>query len=214
MNNAKKKPSEILFEKYSWLAGKYAGRIYSYENISYEYEDLLQEFRIKIYTSIKAYGRRYLKYRRGEARKPVPLRYYLEAACGNKMRDFTREITRESGKLRMDAVRYDYGIEQDTEISPEENRFTLHGVDLLEGLTGKERVVFSLYLRGYNIAFINKVYFNKSEQRQRREVVESGDEPFTATDVIELQRNRIIRKYGSDLRTASRVYATMSYEDE
>ena len=87
------KQSEKLYLKYEYLAKKYANKIFSYEELSFEYEDLLQEFRIKIFTSLKSYGRRYAKFRRGEASKPVPLRFYLEAACSNKARDFIKYIS-------------------------------------------------------------------------------------------------------------------------
>ena len=53
------KQSEKLYLKYEYLAKKYANKIFSYEELSFEYEDLLQEFRIKIFTSLKSYGRRY-----------------------------------------------------------------------------------------------------------------------------------------------------------
>ena len=71
------KPSEKLYMKYEYLAKKYAARIFAYEELSYEFEDLVQEFRLKIFTSIKAYGRRYARYRRGEDSKPVHIKYYL-----------------------------------------------------------------------------------------------------------------------------------------
>ena len=54
-----KKMSEQLYERYEYLAYKYANKMFSYEELSLEYEDLLQEFRIKIFTSIKAYGHRW-----------------------------------------------------------------------------------------------------------------------------------------------------------
>ena len=51
--------SEILYSRYEYLAGKYASKIFAYEQLSFEYEDLLQEFRVKIFTSIKAYAVRW-----------------------------------------------------------------------------------------------------------------------------------------------------------
>ena len=48
--NSKLKASEKAFHKYEYLAQKYASKIYSYEELSFEFEDLLQEFRIKIFT--------------------------------------------------------------------------------------------------------------------------------------------------------------------
>ena len=75
-------------------------------------------------------------------------------------------ISRENYKTRIDDIHYDYGVEDDTNISPEKNKFIVKGVDLLEGLTGKERAVFSLFLRGYNKKILNKVYFNNDEKKR------------------------------------------------
>lgn len=212
---SKEKSSEILFNKYEFLASKYASRIYSYEQLSFEYDDLVQEFRIKIFTSIKAYGRRYLKYKRGEAVKPVPLRYYLEAACGNKMRDFMKYISRENNKMSIDAVNYDYGVESESKIIPEKNIFIVKGVDLLEGLSGKERAIFSLYLKGYKKNLLNKVYYStKEEKNKQKEVINNGDSPLTITDIIEIQKRKIIKKYGNDLLSSNRVFKTLCYTDD
>lgn len=211
----KQKISEQLYYKYEYLANKYASRIFSYEQLSFEYEDLVQEFQIKIFTSIKAYGKRWSKYRKGEASKPVPLKYYLEAACGNKMRDFTKYITRENNKVSIDEISYDYGINDDTHIVPEKNIFIVNGVNLLEGLSGKERAVFSLYLRGHNKHLLNKVYFNNAnEKRLRKEVLDSGDEPFGVADIIENQKNYLIRKYGNELLQQNKVFSTYDFDED
>lgn len=208
------KTSEKLYFRYEYLANKYASKIFSYEELSFEFEDLVQEFKIKIFTSIKSYGRRWAKYRRNEATKPVPIKYYLEAACSNKMRDFMKYISRENYKMRIDDIHYDYGVEDDTNISPEKNKFIVKGVDLLEGLTGKERAVFSLFLRGYNTKILNKVYFNNDEKKMRKQVINSGDEPFTVADIMEMQKTYLIQKYGSDLLQQKRVYSTYSLDEE
>lgn len=208
------KISEKLYFRYEYLANRYASKIFSYEELSFEFEDLVQEFKIKIFTSIKSYGRRWAKYRRNEATKPVPIKYYLEAACSNKMRDFMKYISRENYKMRIDDIHYDYGVEDDTNISPEKNKFIVKGVDLLEGLTGKERAVFSLFLRGYNKKILNKVYFNNDEKKNRKQAIDSGDEPFTVANIIEMQKSYLIQKYGSDLLQQKKVYSSYSLDEE
>lgn len=208
------KASEKLYFKYEYLAKKYAGRIYSYEELSYEYEDLLQEFKIKIFTSVKAYGRRWSKFRKGTASRPVPLRYYLEAACSNKQRDFMKYISRENHKLRIDEIDYDFGVSSETNIEPESNKFIVNGIDLLEGLLGKERLIFSLFLRGYNKTFLTKVYFsNDKEKALKKEIIANGDEPFEVTDIIEMQKARLIKRYGGDLQRINQRFETYSFED-
>ena len=211
----KMKMSEKLYHRYEYLAKKYASKIFSYEELSFEFEDLVQEFRLKIFTSIKSYGRRWAKYRRNEASKPVPIRFYLEAACSNKSRDFMKYISRENYKTRIDEINFDYGIEGDTQIIPGTNKFVLNGVDLLEGLTGKERVIFSLFLRGYNTKILNKVYFNnESEKRARKEILDRGDEPIGVADIIDLQKSYLIQKYGNELLQQKKVFSTYSFDEE
>lgn len=211
---SKKKMSEVLYERYAYLAEKYASKIFSYEELSLEYEDLLQEFRIKIFTSIKAYAVRWKKYRKTGYNKPVPIKFYLEAACSNKANDFIKLISRENYKTRMDDIDYDFGVVQDSEIDCSRNRFIVKGIDLLEGLTGKERMIFSLYLRGYNKGFLSKVYFSKKcERAKKKEVIDSGDEPFTPQDIIDMQKAKLIAKYGNDLRQSNQVYSTYDFDD-
>ena len=208
------KPSEKLYMKYEYLAKKYAARIFAYEELSYEFEDLVQEFRLKIFTSIKAYGRRYARYRRGEDSKPVHIKYYLECACGNKMRDFVKYISRENYKVRIDDVNFDFGVENETDIDVDKNKFIIRGIDMLEGLRGKGRAVFSLFLRGYNMNVLNKVYFStKQEKNEKKKILESGDEPFGPTDIIEMQKDRLLKKYGKELQEATRVYRQVSNND-
>ena len=208
------KTSEKLYFKYEYLAKKYANKVFSYERLSYEFEDLVQEFRIKIFTSIKAYGRRYAKYSRGEASKPVHIKYYLECACANKVHDFIKYISREN-KVSIDEINFDYGVANETAIIPERNLFIVNGVNLLEGLTGKERAIFSLYLRGYKGKLLTKVYYgNKAEKRQRNKVVKNGDTPITPNDIIEMQKRYLIENYGNDLLRSAQVFQTYNFDED
>jgi len=206
----KKQMSEVLYDRYEHLAKKYANKIYSYSELSYQYEDLLQEFKIKIFTSIKSYGKRWRKYKLEGYAKPVPLKYYLEAACSNKSKDFMKYIARENYKVRMDDIEYDFGSDIDTCIVPEENKFILNGINLLEGLTGMNRVVFSLYLKGCTNKIISKVY-NNSEPIKG--VMYNDDDPFTPDEIIEMHKEFLLTKYGSELHREREIYRTYSHED-
>lgn len=209
------KPSEKLYMQYEYLAKKYAAQIFSYQELSFEFDDLVQEFRLKIFTSIKAYGRKYARYLKGEERKPIHISHYLECACGNKKRDFMKYINRENHKQSIDDINFDFGVEDDCEIVPEKNRFIVRGVDLLEGLHGKERAIFSLYLRGYKINFLNKVYFStKQEKDNKKDIIDSGDEPFGPLDIIEMQKSFLLKKYGSDLRSSKKIYQSYAITED
>lgn len=204
------KMSEKLFNDYSYLAKKYSSKIFSYEQISFEYEDLLQEFKIHIFLSIKMYGRRWSEYRKG-APKPVPLKFYLEASCANKAKDFMKYISRENNKVRIDEVQYDYGIEDDNACNPMENKFMVNGIDLLENLDKAERSAFSLYLRGYNRKMISKVYTGSSSK------VRNGNSKgvkLTASQVIEKQKKYLIDNHGSDLLQSTMVYSSYNLNED
>ena len=208
------KISEKIYLRYEYLAKRYASQIFSYEELGFTMDDLIQEFKIKIFTSIKAYGRRWAKYRKGEASRPIPIRYYLECACGNKKRDFMKYISNENYKVRIDEINYDFGVEDDYAIDVKANKFIVRGIDLLEGLTGKERLIFSLYLRGYNMTFLRKVYFStKQEKEIRKEIIDNGDEPFGPADIIEMQKEHLLSKYGNDLRQSQKVYRSFKLDD-
>ena len=202
------KASEKLYLKYEYLAKKYANRIYSYQELSFEYEDLLQEFKLKIFTSIKAYARRWKRYKNEGYAKPVPLKYYIEAALSNKSKDFLKFIQKENYKVRMDDINFDFGIEKNSEIIPEKNIFMINGVDLLENLTGVERSIFSLFLRGYSTRILAKVYKTKVNKENLED-----DEPFDFTDIIEIQKQYLITKYGNELIKHTTVYQSYNFEE-
>lgn len=189
----KESASERVFKKYQYLSEKTARKI----NVgisSYELEDLIQEFNMKLWSSIKAYGRKYLAYRRGEEPKPVPLKYYLQSVIANKAKDMMKYLSRTSSNLRIDDVSYDYGMVDETRIIPEKNTFIVKDVNLLEGLQGIDKAVFSMYLRGYNTSVIKKI---------------SGD----ANQIIKRQKKYIADTYESELLTKNRIFSSYCLED-
>lgn len=200
-NKNGEKQSEISYKKYEYLAKKYANKIFAYEQLSFEYEDLLQEFKMKIFTTVKAYGRRWLKYRNGNAPRPVPLKYYIECALANKANDFIKYINRENYKISIDSVNYDFGYDETTQVIPERNLYLVNDVDLLEGLGKKDRLIFAMLLKGYSKKILNKVYNSKSGEKK------------DVTKVIETQKSYLIEKYGNELRQQAMKYTTYSIEE-
>lgn len=211
-----KRKSEVLFEKYEYLARKYARQIFAYEELSFEFEDLLQEFRLKIFTSIKSYGKRWAAYRRGEKPRPVPIRYYLEGACNNKKHDFVKYISRENYKVSIDSDGFDidFGYYDETEFNESECKYILNGVDLLEGMSGRERCVMILYLRGFKKIELNKVYFGTdADKAKRKEVISQGDQPIDAMDVVKMQLDYLLKTYGNDLLNSNKVIKCTRQDD-
>jgi DNA-directed RNA polymerase specialized sigma24 family protein len=202
-----KRMAETLYLRYECLAKKYAHSLNDFDKIAFTREDLIQEFRIKIFLSIKAYGRKWKKYRDGEVSKPIPLRHYLESACRNKCKDFMKYITRESCKCSIDEVNYDFGVNEDSYINVSTNTFVVHDIDLLEGLTGIQRSIYSLYLRGHNKVFLSKVYKSKMGVEKSAEAREAVEQ------IIEDQKNFLLGKYGNDLTQKTTVFSSYQIED-
>ncbi len=193
-----------VYQKYEYLASKYASKINSYEQLSFEYEDLLQEFKLKIYTAIQAYGRKWKKHVEEGYAKPVPIQYYIESACSNKAKDFMKYISNENYKVRMDEVDFDLGTISETKVNSGSNIFVLNGIDVLENLIGKSKIVYSMYLRGYNKKEIDKVIANKY-----------NDDNLKTDNVVEQQKNYLINKYGLEaLLQESEVIYSYSLQTE
>lgn len=198
--------TERLYLKYEYLAKRYANQISSYECLAFTREDLEQEFKVKIFTSLRSYGRRWAKYRRGEASKPVPLRYYLETACSNRRKDLMKYIERENVKTSIDDICYDFGREDNSHIRPEDNEFIIHDINVLEGMEGIARIIFSMFVRGYDKRTLARIYsakVNNTKTEARKEVEQ----------IIDTQKSNLLAKYGNDLTQLSTVYSSYKIED-
>ena len=189
-----KRVVDKLFEQYQHLAPMYAAKVFSYENIWLEKEDIVQELSMKIYQSILSYSEKWMRYKKGEEKKPVPLKAYLMTALSNKVLDITKLIDRQGVTTPMSEVEFDYGIEDDTRIDVERNEFMLNGVDILEGLSGNDRTMFVLYIRGHKAGTLRKICPKYRE-------------------VIDNQRTFLIKKYGSSLTMQTTVYKVTAHED-
>lgn len=222
------KPSERLYNRYEYLAKRYAGYIFNQQELGLTYDDLVQEFRIKIFTSIKAYGRRWAYYRNTGYNKPVPLVFYLEAACKNFGRDITCHInprrnieTTETTQnrthvytpnVRMDDLNYDMGVEDlDARIDSMDyegllhSRFVINDVDLLEGLSKMDGFIFSAYLCGYQSEEIAKVYLQQETKRPKTELV---------SRVITKQKRYLRENHAVDLLAVRRKYTSYQIEND
>lgn len=189
-----KRVVDKLFEQYQHLAQVYASKVFSYENIGLEREDIVQELSIKIYQSILAYSEKWMRYKSGEEKKPVPLQAYIMTALSNKVLDITKLIDRQGMTTPMSEVDFDYGVEDSTRIDAERNEFILNGVDVLEGLCGKERTMFIMFIRGHKGGTLSKVCPKYKE-------------------VIERHRTMLVEKYGSSLTMQTTIYKVTNHED-
>lgn len=86
------KRSEIIYSRYENLAIYYANKIWSEHKLAYEKEDLYQDMKMKLYLTIKAYGKRWKEYKASGNKKPIPIQYYIRTSMSNRVKDFIAEI--------------------------------------------------------------------------------------------------------------------------
>ena len=151
------------YNRFEYLAVYYARQVFESSKIGFEYDDLVQEFRIKIYTSIIAYAAKWRKYKILGQYKPVPIEYYIKAACVNRQKDFIRSIKEaEYTNISVEQDGFDYSkvhsIESHIIVNGTTCKCEINGVDLLEGLSDWEARCFMMFLRGFTIGKLKKIF--------------------------------------------------------
>lgn len=152
----KKTPTEKLFYRYKHLSKEYAKKINLNPNSPIQREDLIQEFDIKIFTSINSYINKLADARiSGTKLKIVPIEYYIRTSLINKSRDIIKDISTSPYKfgerLSFGTDDIDVGVYTDyTEFNLKNNNFVVNDVDLTDGLENLDKHVYQLFLLGHN----------------------------------------------------------------
>lgn len=185
-----------FYNRYEHLAEKYASQVYNHERIGFEYEDLLQEFKVKIYTSIIAYAEKWRLYKESGRYKPIAIELYIKSALVNRTKDFIRQINDlPFNVLSVEETKFDYSItytlDSKTVINKNKCVCEINGVNLFENLTTKQARCFLLYLNGFSIGRLEKIF--KSSNFSPRKVI-NDQIAFLKTKQNTLQEN-ITRKY-------------------
>ena len=190
------KKIDAIYQRYAHYSKTYANQIYNYNKLGMEYEDLVQEFKMKIFTAIKSYLKTWKAYRSGEKKRPVPIKYYIKLALVNKKTDFIRYIDRRKFITTDEKATYDMGRENICVYSHLDKKLFINDIDLLEGLSSqKERMMFLLYAKGFTIKKIKKIYPDQGAER-----------------VIRLHVERL-RECEADLRETKNLVISCDFEE-
>lgn len=144
-----------LYQEHEKLASQYASKVFNLHKISFEREDLVQELKVKIYTSIQTHQQKLEDFEKGEGFKPVPLEFYLKAVLNNKIKDFIGLIEKEVAYSPMEEMTIDWGV-RDSELNVSDKKWVINGIDLTEGLGVREKLVFVRYMKGETIKELKK----------------------------------------------------------
>lgn len=153
---------ESLYGKYEYMAAIYASKIFNFERYGYEKEDIVQELRIKIYTSIISYAEKWAEYKLTNRYKPVPIKFYIKAAMVNKVKDFIKLFNMEQvenvDKVSVEVDGFDHSnyTTMDSNLDINNCICEINGVDLFDGLNGRKKQAFALFLKGFTIPELNQ----------------------------------------------------------
>jgi DNA-directed RNA polymerase specialized sigma24 family protein len=166
----KKQRENLTIQKYikqfEPLAKQYASKVFNYERTGYEKSDIVQEFRIKIYTSLLAYGQKWAEFKRTGRYKPVPLEYYIKTAMVNKFKDLVKQFNQNDvsnvDKVSFEGVDIGEHNTMESDIDMTKLRVVINEVDCLEELKDKnQKRCFILYLKGFTITELKKLFQGK-----------------------------------------------------
>lgn len=150
------------YERFEPLAETYAWRLFQSQKIGMDFEDLVQEFKIKIYLSLIGYAN-YVKKKRTTNYAPWPIELYVKCALNNLRKDFIKKIEAAPNKaVSLESDGFDYShlhsMESHFVISKNFCKAEINGVDLLQGLTLTEQRCFLLFLRGHTIKKLERLF--------------------------------------------------------
>lgn len=199
MNKNFRTHHEKFYNRYAYIAVVMASKVNRLDALGLEREDIQQELRLKIWTAIPEYLKKWKEYLKGGT-KPVPMRFYLSNVVSNKIKDYYKYIDREKGNIRMSEISFDYSIGQesvDTFVDFENCEIVLCGVDVMRGMEANERKAFVQYVKGHKLDNIEKIYGKKV--KNVREVI--GEQV------------KFLRNYHSDLVESREEFYVLDYSN-
>lgn len=161
-----------LYKRYEYLARVYANKLYNCEHLGMTQDDVIQEFKTKIWYSVIKFAKRWSSYRKTGKFKPIPLPFFIKSNLNSLIIDLSKKINgyyvdvngqkveRVKGFTSIESAGFDIGREPDvnTCIDFIDQRVIVHGVDILGGLNKKEGHAFIMHLKGYPTTLIRKVH--------------------------------------------------------
>lgn len=166
---------QVLYNRYEYLAGVYASKIFAVENIAMEQEDIEQEFKMLIWEAIGEFAKKWRKFRMTKKYKPVPLPFYLKNCLINKTKDLTKKINHpiNHGRLSVERDTFDVGVDNEFSIIDfEKKELVVRGVDFLSGLSDKESSAFCMFIKGHKVKNIKNLFKDIDVKRMIENQVE------------------------------------------
>jgi hypothetical protein len=183
---------EQLFLKYEFLVHSYSNKAFNIDVLGLERDDVTQELRVKLYTSILSYLKRWKSYRETGKGKPVPMYYYLRTCLSSYINDLIKKVIKAQEvfvRPGTGTTYADYGSHNPNSVQIDLGRAkvaVINGVDLFQGLRGDAKAIWALHLKGYDERNILKIVQTRFEA--------NNIDPNWVEMIITSQRRRLSKK--------------------
>lgn len=134
---------------------------YSLSRIGFSRDDLKQELTLKLYLTIRKYC---LKFLMGEVKTFKGLDNYIFRSLKNFMTNILKSIIKEQNnrKFSLSSIEqvllYSVKDNDNYKIEIDFDHFYFEGIDVLECLNSKERIIFRRYILGYKVREISRKF--------------------------------------------------------
>lgn len=162
MSKRIKPMSERMYLKYEYLCAYYAKKIWKIDQLAMDIDDIEQEMKLKLFTCIKAYGKKWKLYKDTGKCKPVPIEYYLKTSMLNKSKDFFKDISKAT-IIPMSSMSFDFGKDDNSHIDVSAGDFIIDDFNVLDLFKGEERSMMKFHLKGFPKEKIEKIFRNSKK---------------------------------------------------
>jgi hypothetical protein len=162
---------ERIFHRYDYLCRYYASKIIISKNSAIEKDDLIQELRLRLFSSIKTYSKKFSEYEKTGSCKPIPLQFYLKTVMINRTKDLMKEVNSENFNLSIQSSGVNFGSDVKS-YSFESYNLIVDGQNLLDMFFGEEKVIMKLLIiKNFDSKEVIKKYKGSLDVK---EVIRSG----------------------------------------
>lgn len=144
LSNSKSETLEIIYQRYEYLASYYASKLWNNDDSAIEKDDLVQELKIRLFTSIQSYLDKWRLFREKGGIKPIPIEFYLKTVMINKSRDLIKELN-SNAHTSIDEMGLQFGSTAVEIHSVDKINIFLGSQNLIEMFEGRQKTFMQLY---------------------------------------------------------------------
>lgn len=149
---------EKIYFRHEKMVDYYASKVFNERNVSLTKDDIKQELKMRLWSAIQTYLKKYEDYMKNDGVKPIPLPFYLKTVMINRIKDFIKEINTVQN-VSVEEVSYDFGRSDfSSNICLEDKSISVGHTNILEDFTDSDRKMLFLSIRGVDIKKISKIY--------------------------------------------------------